>query len=217
MHIRYLRLHSRDLAAQRAFFGTTLGLPVSEPAPDQLAVQVGTTMLVFEHQPAWQGIYHYAFNIPHDRFADARAWLDGRADLIPDPNGEKEFFFETWNADALYFEDADGNIGELIARHTLDNTAGGAFGSDSLLNVSEIGWVVSDVLASAAHLNEAYSLPPYLGHQSEVFTAVGDADGLFILVPKRHPWLPDLRPAETGWFAATIDTPTGQHVFSPPV
>lgn len=213
MHIRQLRLYARDLGAQTRFFGQILGLPIQHTT-NQLHVQVGQTQLIFEHQPAWTGIYHYAFNIPENRFEDAWTWIQARTTLLSAPDEQRHYVFENWNADALYFPDADGNIAELIARHTLPNASDAPFSAQDLLQVSEIGWVVSDVLAAAAHLSKTYGLSPYLGASSAVFTAVGDENGLFILVPKNHPWLPTNAPAETGWFSGEIETPTGLHTFT---
>ena len=214
MHIHELRLHARDIDAQRIFFGELLGLPIVDFTPEKLTIQVGQTVLIFEHQSDWVGIYHYALNIPENQFAEAAAWLIGRAAFLSDGDGKQQFFFSNWNADALYFSDADGNIAEFIARHTLPTASDEPFSAKNILCVSEIGWVSDDVLAATKYLSDTYGLTPYLGASSVTFTAVGDENGLFILVPRHHPWLPNSQPAATGWFSATIQTPTGQQIFT---
>jgi len=215
MHIHELRLHARDLDAQRIFFGETLGLSIVDSTPEQLTVQVGQTTLIFEHQPGWAGIYHYALNIPENQFSQAAAWLTERAALLSDSDGKQQFFFSNWDADAVYFLDADGNIAELIARHSLPTVSDDLFGVKNILCVSEIGWVSDDVLAAAGHLAESYGLSAYLGSSGKTFTAVGDENGLFILVPRHHPWMPNNQPAAPGWFSATIQTAVGRQIFAP--
>ncbi len=214
MHIDELRLHARDLDAQRVFFGDIVGLPILESTPERLTIQAGRTILIFEYQPDWAGIYHYALNIPENQFTEAAAWLDGRVQFLSDGDGKQHFFFSNWNADALYFPDGDGNIAEFIARHSLPTASDETFSAKSILCVSEIGWVSDDVLAAAKQLSDSYGLSPYLGMSGEKFTAVGDENGLFILVVRHHPWLPSSQPAAPGWFSAMIQTPSGQQIFT---
>lgn len=95
----------------------------------------------------------YALGVPGHRFAEAAHWLENRVPLLADQNGRVEFFFEQWNAHAIYFRDADGNIGELIARHNLETNSEEPFGARSLLGVSEIGWVFDHTKNAAIRRN----------------------------------------------------------------
>lgn len=48
MHIRELILHTRHVAAQQAFYCTTLGLPLQTETSDSFTVQAGETRLHFQ-------------------------------------------------------------------------------------------------------------------------------------------------------------------------
>ncbi|WP_445442129.1 hypothetical protein [Clavibacter sp. km1a] len=56
--------------------------------------------------------------------------------------------------------------------------------------VSEVGVVVDDVPATVALLEEA-GLRAYGGFATDVFAAVGDIDGLVILVAPDRAWVPE--------------------------
>ncbi|MBN1965126.1 MAG: hypothetical protein JW910_10805 [Anaerolineae bacterium] len=192
MHILVLHLHAPDLAAQHEFYAGPLGLPVTR---DDVAlnIQVGATRLVFEQAAAGTAPrYHFAFNIPENQFAAAKAWVSARMPLLTDPEGADEFTFEPWNAHAFYFADAAGNILECIARHDLPNASTRPFTADSLLNVCEIGLPGQTVAAVADPLQDTFGVPQYSGDR-ETFAALGDPNGLFILVPNGHGWLPGKR------------------------
>ena len=204
MIIEELRLHSRALTRQAALFARRLGLLVEEQTSNRLALRVGQSRLVFERHDRQHGVYHYAVGVPGHRFADAIAWLEARVPLLTNRDGQREFYFDAWNAHAVYFADADGNIAELVAHHTLDSPSSGAFSAHSLLGVNELGVVVAEVGPVVQALEEAYGLQPYLGLSGPEFTAVGDAQGKFIVVTPGRPWLLTGAPARPRWSATTF-------------
>jgi hypothetical protein len=214
MIITELCLHARSLGAQQQFFGQQFGLVPLESTPQRLCFQVGHTKLVFTPNPEWQGVYHYAFQIPAPQFEQAVTWLQTRCPLLKDGEGQQQFRFADWNARAVYFADGDGNIAELIAHDARQTATTGDFSGNTIIGLSEIGLVSDAVQATVAALGKAYGLTPYLGRAHPEFTAVGDIDGLFIVVKNNRPWLPTGQPAQCGWFSATIATGGGQHVFS---
>src|SRR5690606_37168328 len=111
-----------------------------------LAVKAGSTDLVFMQAPSeFEGGYHFAFNIPENQFAAAKAWISSRVPLLRDENGQDEFHSESWNSHSVYFKDAMGNVLEFIARHNLKNAATPDLGGAHFLNVSEIGLPSEDV------------------------------------------------------------------------
>ncbi len=191
MKIAQLQLHSRDLTAQQVFYNQTLGLPAHRHA-NELRITAGATELIFVPAPSNEtGVYHFAFNIPENQFADAKAWLSTRVPLHRAASGQDEFDFRDWNAHAIYAIDPDGNIIELIARHGLPNANDKPFAGTSLLNISEIGLVTPNVRAQVEQLITQYGLPIYDGAGSDAFTAVGDEYGLFIVVAENRLWYPD--------------------------
>ena len=185
MEFLELRLSTRDLTRQRDFYGRTLGLALLEETPKSFTVKAGFTALQFsaaEFRP-----YHFAFSIPENKLAEAKAWLLERVELLEE-DGQDQFFSESWNAEQVYFLDADGNILEFIARHELSNASDDPFSLQHMLNVSEIGYVVPDVAETVKSLN-SLGLTPYR-EPGEKFAAIGDAHGLLIVAEMNRPWFP---------------------------
>jgi catechol 2,3-dioxygenase-like lactoylglutathione lyase family enzyme len=192
MRIHRLELETPELAAQRIFYGEVLGLPVLKAADDTLEVMAGTSRLVFRSAaPGRTASHHFAFNIPRNLFKPARDWLARRTPLIKDHQGRDVFFFEEWDADAIYFYDPAGNIVELIAQRTLDHEAEPPFGSKNIQCLSEIGVAVPDVRATAALLQGRTRMSPYRQQPAETFAPMGTAEGLIILVARGREWFPD--------------------------
>ena len=185
MRFTALELGTADLQRARQFWTETMGLRELSATPSSVTWQVGTTAWTLTQAATPPAIAHFAFNIPENRFDEAIAWLRQRAPLLTEPEGRERFAFSDWDAHAVYFPDPDGNIAELIARHTL---LGSRRESLELLSISEIGLVVDDVPTAAAQLG----LPSYRpGHAS--FRPMGDEEGLVIVVPRERPWYPDNR------------------------
>jgi catechol-2,3-dioxygenase len=200
MHILELQLATNYLIEQHDFYSHVLGLPVHHYDTERLTLQIGTSRLTFVQQrEPLGGCYHFAFNIPENQFAQGKAWLQQRAQLLKNSSGIDEYAFESWNAHGVYFLDPAGNIAELIARHSLPNARQAPFNAESLLNVSEIGVAAIDVLTQADAISAHSNYQIYAGPGSPVFTAVGDEHGLFIIVPEGRIWNP-----ETGKAAAHL-------------
>ncbi|NJL28937.1 MAG: hypothetical protein HC897_14130 [Thermoanaerobaculia bacterium] len=172
----------------QAFYARTLGLEVT-PSDDRksFAVTAGESVLEFVEDSSQDASYHFAFNVPENQFAQAKRWLAARTPLLRDSEtGEDELFFESWNAHAVYFADPAGNIGELIARHTLPIRREGEFAPAQLLHVSEIGLVAPDPDRLARQLIAEFGLSKY----GPTSFFVGDELGLFVLPPVGRPWIP---------------------------
>lgn len=193
MKIERLTLHTPNLGAQRAFYVDVLGFPVEADDEDRLTLRVGSTLLHFIPGEV-AGPYHFACNVPEDRFAEAHAWLEQRVTLLPDGAGKTTFYSENWDAHLTYFHDTGGNIVEFIARHTLSASPGTGFDVADVLSVSELGLTVGDVPHAVAELRARFSLPLY-GETSPTFTALGDEQGLLIVVPEGRGWFPTGEPA----------------------
>jgi catechol-2,3-dioxygenase len=192
MNIETLELCSRDLVLQSKFYAEVLGLQCA-PVEDVLTIAAGVTTLVFRERRDLESRYHFAFNIPENRIAEAICWLASRGvALIPDESGETVHEFKDWNALAIYFFDADGNILEFIARHELANgvSQGQPFSAGEILNLSEIGVSSPNVIETARQLRDEFGLIPYR-QVGEAFGPVGDANGMFILVPSGRIWYPN--------------------------
>lgn len=192
-----------EAAAARApelaeFYGGTLGLRLVHSRVDSIAFEVGETTLEFR---AGRGdpFYHYALLVPGDRFAAAHRWAAERVHLLPDEGTGEEFFdFEDWDAQALYFQDPAGSIGELIAhRGTGETGATGSFRASELIGLSEVG-IVGDSPLLADALAATFALEVWSGTvaEKERLAFVGEKARTLILARPGRPWLPTWRPAE---------------------
>lgn len=202
MNFVEVRLPANDIHAQTAFYGDLLGLPIVQRSAGEVHFQVGRSKLVFT-QPSPLPLshpsnnaqeergyppQHFAFNIPEHRFDDAKVWLQARCKLVPDAAGNEVFYFENWDAHALYFYDADGNIGELIARHTQPTPHAGAFDASALFCISEVGIVTDKPAATAMLACGRLNAHLYRTELNDVFVPVGDEDGLLIIVKTGRLW-----------------------------
>jgi len=193
MRIHAVTLPARDTAEVAAAY-RGLGFPV-RTTEDAAEVKVGTTRLRFDRDPGYRGYrgaHHLAFTIPTGSFAAARAWIGERAEVIA-PDGRDEFAGPgTWDSRSVYFRGPDAQVLELIERRALapDPGAREPFRSSDVVSVSEVGVVVDDVPAAVTLLAEA-GLHPYGGFATDGFAAVGDVEGLVILVARGRAWVPE--------------------------
>lgn len=191
MHIQYLELSTLNLSSQRNFYSNVLELPV-ELSSSTLKVKAGATSLIFtQADSAFDGAYHFAFNIPENQIRAAKEWIASRVRLLRDETGKDDFDSASWNSHSVYFKDAAGNILEFIARRNLKNAVEGGFNSSQILNVCEIGLPSEDVLAFANKLCSTLNLSVFKQGPDETFTPVGDDNGLFILPVKDRIWYPN--------------------------
>jgi catechol 2,3-dioxygenase-like lactoylglutathione lyase family enzyme len=186
--------------ALAAFYGETLGLPVT----DRATVDIGGSALAFAPADG-EPFHHVALLVPGDRFAAAHAWLGERVPILPSQDGSTVFDFSFWDAEACYFHDPAGNIMELIAHRGLAERGGaGPFEAGELAAISEVGVVTPRPADAVTTLERELGLPLWSG-------AVEAEGGLGFVGRKAHTlvisgtgrgWLPTGRPAEP--HAATV-------------
>lgn len=190
MDIRQAQLATRSLD-DTARFWERLGCPVDR-ADESVEVHVGSTRLLFRELPGMTGALHLAITIPAGTFAAAAAWIAGVATVLVDADGRDEFEGPpNWSSRSVYFEGPDQQLLELIERRDLAaaTPASGPASAVPLLSVSEVGIAVPDVLGAVETLRRA-GLEPYANPAGEGFAAVGNVDGLVILVPPERRWFP---------------------------
>lgn len=193
MEIRQVQLATRSLDDTARFY-EQLGCPVErvDVGSDAAAarVVVGSSLLVFRELPEMTGALHLAFTIPTGTFDVAKAWI---ADVTTVLGADDQDEFEgppNWNSRSVYFEGPDRQLLELIERRDLAARADtGGNAAVPLVSVSEVGVPVPDVLGAVGALRRA-GLEPYANPPGESFAAVGDVDGLVILVSPDRRWFP---------------------------
>jgi catechol-2,3-dioxygenase len=190
MQILELVLNSPNPDGQGDFFAEYFGLPVEREA-GRVSIEIGTSRLTFERGD-FPARAHYAFDIPENQFVEASAWLRERLPILSDEHGTWHFESSDWNADSLYFYDADKNIAEFISRHNQPTRSSTAFTGKSLVSISEVGLVTPAVIETVAMLKREVGLKAWRGAGSESFTAVGDENGLFIVAAEGRAWRPEI-------------------------
>lgn len=202
MYIKRLKLFSSNIDQLQEFYQSVLGIEIIGQKLGSFQCRIGESELIFEEKGN-STPYHFAFNIPCNKESEALQWLKERVDVLKYENREL-VDFKDWNAKAMYFYDTDRNIVELIARKNLNNGSERKFGSETFLELSEIGIPVVDVKKTFGVLNATIQLQIYDG-SFEKFCALGDEHGLFICINKnRKMWFPMDDLAHSSDFVADI-------------
>lgn len=191
MQIRNVRYETAAYETVREFYTELFGLPVVHEGPDRFAVAVGETTVEFVRTDGDdEPFYHFTWDIPENRFDDAKAWLRDRTDLLKTDDGETTVYFETLDFHSVYFRDPAGNLGEFAARHTRDTTVDGPFDASAFVRVSEVGMPVRDVTGVIETLESDTGIGPHPGIEAvnPVITPVGNDYGMFPLIREWKEW-----------------------------
>jgi hypothetical protein len=192
MLIKELKLQSTNIYALFSFYKELLNMDVIQ-SDNVICITAGETKLIFEQTNTKENpFYHFAFNIPSNRFEEAFDWTKKRAVLLwLDDYNSYIADFVNWHAKSFYFKDPAGNILEMIARFDLNDKSDEPFSSKQIKNVSEMGIVFpADTFDEQVDaLLKQYSLD-YFEKQPPMpqFRAIGNDEGLFILVPENRAW-----------------------------
>ena len=178
---------------------------IQEKSKNSVTIQAGNSVLKFTENPKFDSIYHFAFNIPENKLDEAIEWCTNKVNLIRIEDQNVIAHFENWNANAVYFYDNNGNLLEFIARHDLHTSQTEKFSSKSILNISEIGIVTENPLELGNELTAKYGLTFFSKNaNSAIFSAVGDDEGLLIMVQPNRNWYPTQTPSESNPTAISI-------------
>ena len=189
MKIEELTLFSNNLTKQKIFYSEILEFEEIIPYSDkEISFKVGNSILKFiQNKEATP--YHFAINIFSNKEQEALFWLKERVSILTDGKTEIQNF-ESWNAKAIYFYDEDKNIVEFIARKNQQLNSKNAFSTNSLLEISEIGFPTDNIEKVFNKLNQEISILIYSGDFDE-FCAIGDEKGMFICVNQfKKKWFP---------------------------
>lgn len=197
MKLEHIQIQTNNILKTTAFYQDVLELGIIEKKENSVSIQAGNSILKFVESTNFKSIYHFAFNIPENKLDEAIEWCKNKVDLIVIEDRNVITNFENWNANAVYFYDNNGNLLEFIARHDLNNSQPEAFNSKSILNISEIGIVNENPLELGNQLIEKYGLNFFSKNtNTEVFAAIGDDEGLLIMVKPNRNWYPTQTPSE---------------------
>lgn len=205
MKIRKLQLFTNKLEKERQFYTEKLGFPCIALTPTSFTVKIGWSDLTFV-QSDEAHIYHYCFLIPSNKLHEALVWMTKRTDILLNADGHQTTRFESWNADALYFYDASGNIAEFIVRHDLNNVSNHTFDNEQVLGINEIGLPTNNIPTTNKLLESSLGTSFWKGDVQR-FGTNGDQQGL-ILLPNysvKDTWFPTHKPLLPVPFEAQIE------------
>ena len=171
MIIQALTLYTSRIDQQCRFYSEVLGLEVNKVSNGSYRFRLGDTFVRLQSAQNAKP-YHYAINIPCNQAEEALDWLKKRVKILTSAGNEIQEF-SSWNAQAIYFYDADHNIVELIYRKNLSNASSQTFSSDSFLEVSEIGLPTRNIEEKYLQLHENLGLDIYDGSVDR-FCAIGN-------------------------------------------
>ena len=217
MRVEKLILQTGYLKTLEEFYASILDLPVQEISEKEIIVRIGSTDLIFAETTETEPFYHFAINIPANKIEEARNWLKGKINLLWMNEYNSEIGdFVNWHARSVYFYDPAGNILELIARFDLANGTNEVFSSKQFLSISEVGLVLSQETfeLKTNQLLQYHSLS-YFEKQPPLpqFRAVGDDEGLFIVVPEHRNWYPTDKPAGIFSISVQFENEGRRHSF----
>jgi catechol 2,3-dioxygenase-like lactoylglutathione lyase family enzyme len=190
MKIKEIQLLSNNLNETLKFYSEVMGFTIAESHDSHISFTIGSSKLTFLKTTEANCVYHFAFDIPHNKLDEAVKWLASRVELIAFQESNI-IDFPNWNAKSIYFYDNNGNVLEFIARLENRNESTDLFRSLSVISISEIAFVTDDVEQLANNLLSTYDLNYYFRQiQREDFSVIGNDDGLIILMKSTRNWFP---------------------------
>jgi len=197
MKIEKVIIFSSQVEKQYQFYCDQLKFPCIEKDENFFCIKAGSSILQIQKNKDDHGSgYHLAFNIEPSLFLEAAAFLQRQEIQLLESENKVLIDFPHWNARSMYFRDAEQNILEYIARYNLPHHQHDRlFNPNDVLSISEIGVPVNDPreFISAIKSNTAIEIWKSYGQS---FNAVGDEEGLLIVVPEKHKWFPTDTAAE---------------------
>ncbi|MCB0397957.1 MAG: VOC family protein [Flavobacteriales bacterium] len=203
MRIKELKLYTRHPGTQRWFYSNVLELEVLRRTGREVSFAIGESILTLVTSESAHP-YHFAINIPSSKEEKALEWLKERVEILDDEGREIQPF-DSWNARAMYFYDADKNIVEFISRRNLKYPAGRTFDPGRMFEISEIGVPVNNIEKVFNALSNELGIGIFDGDFRQ-FCAIGGETGLFICINKRKKtWFPVGDKAYTVDFTAIVE------------
>ena len=193
MLLTKIQLQTNHLSALHNFYSEILELNTFFEDEKSIVVTAGKSILIFEETGVdVNPFYHFAINIPSNKFQEAFDWMKNKVELLWLDDYESYIAdFVNWHAKSFYFLDPAGNILELIARFDLNDNVDEKFSSNHIRNVSEIG-LVFPLESFDRDVNKILKQYPlsYFVKQPPMphFRAVGNDEGLFVIVPENRVW-----------------------------
>ena len=84
MKIAALELLTDDIDKTTSFYNKELGLKVLERDKSSISFAAGSTKLTFRFSEKENPVYHFAFDIPHNKLHEAFHWIENKVEIYSD-------------------------------------------------------------------------------------------------------------------------------------
>ncbi|MFT7826946.1 VOC family protein [Priestia megaterium] len=187
MMINQAVLCTHLLDEMKDFYVNSLDFPLTAASPRSFSIKVGESELTFKETSLHtKPFYHFAFNVPANRFMDAKKWATQRVFLNIEEKKD-EIYFEAFDAHSFYFEDPAHNIVEYISRHSDCPPSNDPFSSRSLLSIGEINLTTPHVRSVGTQLINSGITVRNNRPLNETFNFLGSGSAFFLVgAPKRR-------------------------------
>lgn len=192
MNIIEVELLSDNLAETEKFYRTVLGMePWLKEGNSFIFYKIGGTELIFKKSENQKPVYHFAIDVPNNRFFDCHNHISARTKVIETEPGNDIANFVNWDAKSFYFFDNNGNIAEIITRYPTKSYDAAPFTAKTYMNVSEVGLVSSNVAELTDMLIKEHGVAEFKRQPRKAsFSALGNDDGLLLVSERGRNWYP---------------------------
>ena len=203
MEIVRLEIYTNNLNSTRNFWGEKIGLEevAGESSSSKVTYKLGSSLLTFRYFYRLEPfVNHFAISIPPNQIESALTWLKSKeikiikneitvADIYANP---------VFNSKSIFFDDAVGNVVELIAFQNLgpefegkqiSTPVDGPFSKDQLFSISQVSLPGINVRAAYDVLHTIFEYDS-LSRSTASYKPTGGPEGLVLLRLKSRPWLP---------------------------
>jgi len=191
MKIEKVTIFSSQIEKQYQFYCDQLRLSCIEKDDNFFCIKVGSSLLqIQKNNEDVRSGYHLAFNIEPSLYLEAASFLQGQQIQLLESENKVLIDFPDWKARSIYFRDAEQNILEYIARYNLPHHQyDRLFGAGDILCISEIGVPVNEPKEFISSIKSNTEIEIWKSY-GQSFNAMGDEEGLLIVVPEKHKWFP---------------------------
>jgi len=203
MDIVRLEIFTNNLTLTRNFWGEKIGLEEvsGESSATKVTYKLGSSLLTFRFFYRLEPfVNHFAISIPPNQIENALTWIKTKEiKIIKNETTVADIYANpVFNSKSIFFDDAVGNIIELIAFQNLGTEfegkriatpVDGPFSKDQLFNISQVSLAGINVRAAYDILHTVFEYDS-LSRSTASYKPTGGPEGLILLRLKSRPWLP---------------------------
>ena len=203
MDIVRLELNTNNITLTRNFWGEKIGLEeiIQESSANKVTYKIGNSLLTFRFfNQQLPFVNHFAISIPPNQIENALTWLKSKEiTIIKNERTVADIYANpVFNSKSVFFDDAVGNIVELIAFQNLGaeydgkaiaQTIDAEFTKDQLINITQVSLAGLNIGSCYSILNNVFGYDS-LSRSTASYKPTGGPEGLVIVRLRTRPWLP---------------------------